>query len=75
MKAILEFDLPEDEDLHQCHVQSVNLTLAVWTFLYDDLRSVIKYSDDDKKAEIYEEVRDKLIDRLEDHNVDIEVLP
>lgn len=56
MKAILEFDLPEDEYQHTCAVRAQDLNLA----LYDIdqlLRSKLKYEDGKVTPEFLEDLR------------------
>jgi hypothetical protein len=66
MKAILEFNLPDDQDDFQDAVNGQKWKLMVWEF-DQDLRSKIKYapdsiSEDTYKA--YEEIRQKLYDLM-----------
>jgi|694.fasta_scaffold02549_52 hypothetical protein len=65
MKAIFEFNLPEDQEEFEIYRNSTRLYIAVEDFK-NWLRSEIKHGEKpDKEREIYEYVRDKLIDMLE----------
>lgn len=72
MKAVLEFDLPEDNTDFQAAINGSNYQSAIWE--YDQLlRSEMKYkelSEDTYKA--YEYCRDKLRKILEQDNIYIE---
>lgn len=43
MKAILEFNFPEDEDAHYVAVNGGNLYRALWTIMMDVFRRECKY--------------------------------
>jgi len=72
MKAVLEFDLPEDQDDFQSAINGNNYKSAIWDF--DQLlRSEMKYkelSNDSYKA--YEWCRKELMKILEQDNLFIE---
>ena len=72
MKAVLEFDLPEDQDDFQAAINGHNYKSAIWNF--DQLlRSEMKYkelSNDTYKA--YEWCRKELMKILEQDNLFIE---
>jgi hypothetical protein len=69
MKAILEFNLPEDKFEYETAVQSV----AMWGVLYDlqtELRAMYKYGDyTDEQNQIIEKIRDGLRESLNEYNV------
>jgi hypothetical protein len=69
MKAIIEFNLPDDKFEYDCAVQSV----AMWGVLYDlqtELRAMYKYGDNTKEQnEIIEKIRDGLTELLNEYNV------
>ena len=60
MKAILEFNLPEDEEEHQASFYGMQWKSVVWEF-DEYLRTEIKYAN----KEEYQELRDKLHHELE----------
>ena len=75
MKAILEFDLPDDDEYHQLAVKSVDLYFAIYAF-EGWLRGLIKY---ESEGEVYdydtiESVRKQLYYFLQEHGVSLEML-
>jgi hypothetical protein len=69
MKAILEFQLPEDAVEHELALKGTALAAALHDFLYQDLRSVLKYGNCDLDIAHAEKWRNKLIERLEEAGV------
>lgn len=73
MKAILEFNLPED----QCEYDTANNASKYYSVLWDldhYLRAKVKYSLDgtaDLEIKTYEKVRTELWKLMEDHNINI----
>ena len=73
MRAVLEFDLPEDrEDFHGATHAS-----DFWCCLWDmdqHLRSLQKYAPDvgEKEEKIIDQLREKLWDIMGGHNVNLE---
>jgi len=72
MKAILEFDLPEDNIDFKAAINGHNYKSAIWE--YDQwLRSEMKYGElDEKIYEAYDTCRKKLRNILEEDNLFIE---
>jgi hypothetical protein len=72
MKAILEFDLPEDNMEFKAAINGSNYKSAIWE--YDQwLRSEMKYGELDKKIyEAYDTCRKELRKILEQDNLFIE---
>lgn len=72
MKAILEFDLPEDNQEFQASVNGTKYQGAIWDF--DQwLRSEMKYGElPNEKYKAYDECRKKLREILQDDNIQIE---
>lgn len=72
MKALLEFDLPEDNWEFQAAINGGKYKNAIWD--YDQwLRSEMKYGELDKKIyEAYDTCRKKLRNILEEDNLFIE---
>lgn len=72
MKAVLEFNLPEDQSDFQAAINGSNYKSAIWE--YDQwLRSEMKYGELDKKIyEAYDTCRKKLRNILEEDNLFIE---
>lgn len=72
MKAILEFNLPEDNHDFRASINGSNYRSVIWD--YDQwLRSEMKYSElPNEKYKAYEECRKKLREILEEENIQIE---
>jgi hypothetical protein len=72
MKAILEFDLPEDQDDFQAAINGNNYKSAIWNF--DQLlRSEMKYKElSDETYKAYKYCREELRKILEEDNLFIE---
>lgn len=76
MKAILEFNLPDDQ---QDFDMAVN-AMKFWHVLYEldqDLRSKTKYASDDlpqDKYDAYQEVRDMLYELMSANNVSLDMV-
>jgi hypothetical protein len=71
-KAILEFDLPEEEKEFRETIDVGNLKSALWDFS-QDLRAWTKHGHTFKNAdEALEQIRDKFWEHLTNHNVEID---
>ena len=76
MKAILEFNLPEDD---QDFNMAVN-AMKFWSVLYEldqNLRAKTKYAPDDlpqDKYDAYQEVRELLHQLMNEENVNLEMV-
>jgi hypothetical protein len=72
MKAVLEFDLPEDQDDFQAAINGNNYKSAIWNF--DQLlRSEMKYKElSDQTYKAYKYCREELRKILEEDNLFIE---
>jgi len=71
MEAILKFNLPEDELDFSNAVNGYKFKLILWD-MDQHLRSIAKYSEDSEKAEMAQELRDKLHEYFSEYNVTIE---
>jgi hypothetical protein len=61
MKAILEFDLPEDRDAHIQATKAIDYACELWDI--DQLcRAVVKYEDEISKEELCCKIRDMIAD-------------
>ena len=71
MKAILEFNLPDDEVDYKLAVNAASFYSAVWE--YDQfLRSQLKHVEmSDEKHAAFQEARDKLRDYLMENDVSL----
>ena len=75
MKAILEFNLPDDNQEYNLANNALNFWCVLWK-LDQDLRSKTKYASDDlpqDKYDAYEEVRDKLRELMSENNVNFDI--
>jgi hypothetical protein len=76
MKAILEFNLPED---HQ-DFEMANNAMKFWSVLYEldqDLRTKTKYASDDlpkDKYDAYEEIRDMIRELMSENNISLDMV-
>lgn len=76
MKAILEFNLPDDQQDFDLAVNAMKF----WHVLYEldqDLRSKTKYASDDlpqDKYDAYQEVRDMLYELMSNNNVSLDMV-
>ena len=72
MKAILEFNLPEEEDEHQLAINARKYYTVLWD-IDQQLRNKIKYSiAPDNAIAAYEETRDLLWELLNDKGLDLD---
>lgn len=67
MKAILEFNLPEDKDLYDYARKGADAHFVLDAF-YTELRTVYKYDNPEKTAE---EWKDLLLEIMKDYNVQL----
>tara|TARA_R110000868_G_scaffold158316_3_gene386317 strand:+ start:1758 stop:1991 length:234 start_codon:yes stop_codon:yes gene_type:complete len=76
MKAILEFNLPDDQE----YFTLANNGLNFWRVLYDldqELRAKTKYAPDDlpqDKYDAYNEIRDRLHELMSENNVNLNMV-
>jgi vacuolar-type H+-ATPase catalytic subunit A/Vma1 len=76
MKAILEFNLPDD----QVEFDLANNGRKFWSVLWEldqDLRAKTKYAPDDlpqDKYDAYQEVRDKLYELMSEDNISFDIV-
>lgn len=69
MKAIIEFQLPEDNQEFVLHTKALKMYSTLWDFDIW-LRSEIKYKD----KEQYEPVREKLREIMNDNRIDFDMV-
>jgi hypothetical protein len=76
MKAILEFNLPDDQQ----DFQLASNAMKFWSVLYEldqDLRSKTKYAPDSlpqDKYDAYQEVRDMLHELMSNNNISLDMV-
>ena len=76
MKAILEFNLPDEKQEYDLANSALNFFSVLWE-LDQDLRAKTKYAADDlpqDKYDAYEEVRDKLRELMTESNVNFDMV-
>lgn len=75
MKAILEFNLPEDTGDYHLHTQAANMYSALYE-LKHFLRQKTKYADDDVSDDYlkaYEECKEYFSQMLVDYDISLEI--
>ncbi len=76
MKAILEFNLPDDQQ----DFELASNAMKFWSVLYEldqELRSKTKYAPDDlpqDKYDAYQEVRDVLYELMRNENISLDMV-
>lgn len=76
MKAILEFNLPEDQEDFTLATNALNFWRVVWE-LDQELRSKTKYAPDTlspEKYDAYQEVREKLRELMSENRISFEMV-
>jgi hypothetical protein len=76
MKAILEFNLPDDQVEFDLANNGRNFWSVLWE-LDQDLRAKTKYAPDDlpqDKYDAYQEIRDRIYELLSEHNVSFDIV-
>jgi len=68
VKATLEFNLPEESNEHRMAIDGNKWHLVLWD-VDQQLRSIVKYGEDEKKAEFAEEFRNKIIEMMNDNGL------
>ena len=75
-KAILEFNLPEDEQEFELATKGLKFWSVLWD-LDQSLRAKTKYASDDlpkDKYDAYEEVRDELRELMSNNNLNFDMV-
>jgi hypothetical protein len=76
MKAILEFNLPEDQQDFDLATKGMEFWSVLWE-LDQDLRSKTKYASDDlpkDKYDAYEEIRDMIRELMSENNISFDMV-
>jgi len=72
MKAILEFNLPEEQAEHYCAIKGADMLNVLWE-LRSDLRNMTKYGDlPEQQHEIVEQIQEMLIHYLNDYEINLD---
>jgi hypothetical protein len=71
MKAIIEFNLPEDQAEHYCAIKGADMLNVLWE-LKAELRGMLKYGElPDQQYEIVEKIQDFLMSSLDDNDINL----
>jgi hypothetical protein len=76
MKAILEFELPEDQHAFQRTTKALDLASVLWD-MDQYLRNKMKYECENMSKEVYEthkEIRSHLSNLMEEHDLNFDTL-
>jgi hypothetical protein len=76
MKAILEFNLPDDQDQFELATKGSNMYSVLWE-LDQSLRSKTKYAPDDlpkDKYDAYQEIREELRELMSNSNISFDMV-
>jgi hypothetical protein len=73
MRAILEFELPEDNNEFRLANKALSFYCSIWD-LKTYLREQLKYNHDltEDQDKVFESVQEKLLEILESNNVDLD---
>lgn len=72
MKAILEFNLPEEQAEHYCAIKGADMLNVLWE-LRAELRSMLKYGDlPDQQYEIVQKIQGYLIQCLNENDINLD---
>jgi hypothetical protein len=72
MKAILKFNLPDEQAEHYCAIKGQDMLNVLWE-LKAELRSMLKYGElPEDQYEIVEKIQGFLISSLEDHEINLD---
>ena len=72
MKAILEFDLPDDQHEFELAIQGAAMYSALWD-ISQELRTMTKYEElNEAEWNIAERIREKFYDILSENNVKLD---
>jgi len=71
MKAIIEFNLPDDEAEHYCAIKGADMLNVLWE-LKAELRGMLKYGElPDTQYEIVEKIQDFLMSSQDDNDINL----
>lgn len=72
MKAILEFNLPEEQAEHYCAIKGADMLNVLWE-LRAELRSMLKYGDlPEQQHKIVEQIQGYLIQCLNENDINLD---
>jgi hypothetical protein len=71
MKAILEFNLPEEQAEHYCAIKGADMLNVLWE-LKAEIRGMLKYGElRDEQYQIVEKIQGFLIDSLNENEINL----
>lgn len=71
MKAILEFNLPEEQAEHYCAIKGADMLNVLWE-LRTKLRAMLKYEElTSEQYDIVEQIQQSLFDMLNDYDINL----
>ena len=72
MKAIIEFNLPEEQAEHYCAIKGADILNVLWE-LKAELRGMLKYGDlPEQQYVIVEKIENFLLSSLNDNDVNLD---
>ena len=72
MKAIIEFNLPEEQAEHYCAIKGADMLNVLWE-LRAELRSMLKYGDlPEQQHKIVEQIQGYLIQCLNENDINLD---
>jgi hypothetical protein len=72
MKAIIEFNLPDEQAEHYCAIKGQDMLNVLWE-LKAELRAMLKYGElPDQQYEIVEKIQDFLMSSLDDNDINLD---
>ena len=72
MKAIIEFNLPEEQAEHYCAIKGADMLNVLWE-LKAEIRSMLKYGElTSEQYEIVDKIQDFLFSSLNDNDVNLD---
>jgi hypothetical protein len=72
MKAIIEFNLPEEQAEHYCAIKGADMLNVLWE-LKAELRSILKYGEiTSEQYDIVEKIQNFLFSSLNDNDVNLD---
>ena len=73
MKAVLTYDLPEEEEEFRAAINASKTEAALWDIAYELLRPIWKYRDlKGKQQKLIDEINDGFWDVLNKHGITLE---
>jgi len=76
MKAVLEFDLDNEEDMTNYKMMNMATNMHVFIWQYDqELRRKVKYDDSltDEQYKVWEQARELFYEKLNEYKIDLDL--